>query len=162
MLLGSNLASNITTVKKFWRNSFIILMKNQYLLSIWLKWLNFFLNLTILSLIQMWNIKYLEQLLELRLSHHMHVYIWPTWRISFSKMNKFSLVQFRCIVNIFFIWTASESELGDFLERLNNFHPDLNFTNEPSRQEINFLDHILRVNQYEFITNLYCKLKDGH
>ena len=109
------------------------------------------------------NWYYLElELLELRLPHQMHVYIWTTWRISFSKMSKFDLVQFRCIVDTFFIWTASECELGDFLERLNNFHPDLNFTHERSRQEIDFLDDTVRVNQGEFITNLYCKLADDH
>ena len=46
---------------------------------------------------------------------------------------------FRCI-DIFFIWTASEKELDDFLEQLNNFNPNLKFTHECCREEINFLD----------------------
>ena len=33
-------------------------MKNQFLLKIWLKWLNWFLKIAILSLIEMQNIKY--------------------------------------------------------------------------------------------------------
>ena len=65
-------------------------------------------------------------------------------------------------IDIFFIWTASEKELDDLLERLNNFHPNLKFTHERSREEINFLDVTVRVNHGEFITNLYCKPTDGH
>ena len=64
--------------------------------------------------------------------------------------------------DIFFIKTASEKELDDFLERLNNFHSNLKFTDERSREETNFLDVTIRVNHGEFITNLYCKPTDGH
>ena len=35
--------------------------------------------------------------------------------------------------DIFFIWTTTEKGLDDFLERLNNFHPNLKFTHERSR-----------------------------
>ena len=71
-------------------------------------------------------------------------------------------IWFRYIDYIFFIWTASEKELHDFLERLNNFHPNLKFTHECSRQEINFLHVTVRVNHGEFIINLYCKPTDSH
>ena len=47
--------------------------------------------------------------------------------------------------DIFFIWTASEKELDDFLEQLNNFHPNLKFTHERSREEINFLDVTVQI-----------------
>ena len=47
-------------------------------------------------------------------------------------------IWFKYIDDIFFIWTASEKELDAFLEWLNNFHPNLKFTNERSREEINF------------------------
>ena len=63
---------------------------------------------------------------------------------------------------IFFIWTASEKELDDFLERLNNFYPNLKFAHERSREEISSLDFTIRVNHGEFMTNLYCKPTDGH
>ena len=69
---------------------------------------------------------------------------------------------FRHIHDIFFIWTASEKELDDFLERFSNFHPNLKFSHERSREEINFLDVTTRVNHGEFITYLYCKPTDGH
>ena len=55
-----------------------------------------------------------------------------------------------------------KEELDDVLERLNNFHSNLKFTNERSRKEINFLDVTVRVNNGEFITNLYCKPTHGY
>ena len=73
-----------------------------------------------------------------------------------------SSILFRFIDDIFFISTASEKELDDFLEQLINFYPNLKFTDERSREEINFLDVTVRVNHGEFITNLYCKPTDGH
>ena len=92
----------------------------------------------------------------------MRIYIWTTWRISFSKTNRFSLGFGSAILVIFFIWIASEEELDDFLERLNNFYPKLKFAHERSREEINSLDFTVRVNHGEFMTNLYCKPTDGH
>ena len=93
-------------------------MKNQYLLQIWLKWLNLFWKITILSLTQMWNMKYLDQLLARNSLHHMRVYIWTTCRIRFSKNEQIQpWISFRYIDDIFFIWTSSEKELEDFLER---------------------------------------------
>ena len=65
-----------------------------------------------------------------------------------------SSILFRFIDDIFFISTASEKELDDFLEQLINFHPNLKFTDERSREEINFLDVTVRVNHGEFITDL--------
>ena len=74
-----------------------------------------------------------------------------------------SWVWFRYIYDIFFIWTASEKELDEFLERLNNFHlSSSKFTHERPTEEISFLDVTVRVNHGEFITNLYCKPTDGH
>ena len=71
-------------------------------------------------------------------------------------------IWFRYTDDTFFIWTASEKKLDDFSERLNNFHPNLKFTHERSRDEINFIDVTVRVNHGEFITNLYCKPTDSH
>ena len=48
------------------------------------------------------------------------------------------------------------------MERLINFNPNLKFTHERCREEINFLDVTVRVNHGEFITNLYCKPIDCH
>ena len=38
------------------------------------------------------------------------------------------LVWLRYIDNIFFIWNESEKKLDEYLEKLNNFHPNLKFT----------------------------------
>ena len=62
--------------------------------------------------------------------------------------------------DIFFIWTVSEIELDESLERLNNFHPYLKFTDKRSREGINFLDVTVRANHGEFVINLYCKPND--
>ena len=71
-------------------------------------------------------------------------------------------IWFRYIDDIFFIWTASEKELDEFLNCLNSFHPNLRFTNKHSRKSLNFLDVIVKIQQCEFVTDLYCKSTDGH
>ena len=62
----------------------------------------------------------------------------------------------------FFIWAASEKELDEFLNRVNSFHPNLRFTHERSRESLNLLDAIVKTQQGEFVTDLYCKSTDGH
>ena len=57
-----------------------------------------------------------ETAIRIKFAHHMHVYIWTTQRINFSKMNKFSFGFGSVTPPVFFNWTASESELDDFLE----------------------------------------------
>ena len=42
--------------------------------------------------------------------------------------------------DILFIWNESEEKLDEFLENLNNFHPNLKFTSEKSKKSVNFLD----------------------
>ena len=69
---------------------------------------------------------------------------------------------FRYIDDIFFIWTAIKKELDEFLNRLNSFHRNLRFTDERFRESLNFLDVIVKIQQGEFISDLYCKSTDGH
>ena len=71
-------------------------------------------------------------------------------------------IWFRYIDDIFFIWTASEKELDEFLNRLNSFHSNLRFTHECSRESLNFLDVIVKIQEGEFVTDVYCKSTDGH
>ena len=59
-------------------------------------------------------------------------------------------------------WAASEKELDKFLNRLNSFDPNLGFTHERSREILNFLDVIVKIQQGEFVIDLYCKSTDGH
>ena len=63
-------------------------------------------------------------------------------------------IWFRYIDDIFFIWTASEKELDEFLNRLNSFHPNLRFTHERSRESLNLMDVIVKIQQGEFVTDL--------
>ena len=104
-----------------------------------------------------------ERLLELNLLHRMHVSLWITLKENFSISEQIqSWIWFRYIDDIFFIWTASEKELDEFLSRLNSFHPNLGFTHERSRESLNFLDVTVKIQQGEFVTDLYCKSTDGH
>ena len=68
----------------------------------------------------------------------------------------------RFIDDIFFIWTESEESLEKFLEDINKFHPNLKFTYEKSKEKINFLDVVIKINEGRIITDLYCKPTDGH
>ena len=49
------------------------------------------------------------------------------------------LVWFRYIDSILFIWTHGEQELQTFLRSLNEFHTDIKFTYESSKESIAFL-----------------------
>ena len=49
------------------------------------------------------------------------------------------LVWLRYIDNIFFIWNENEEKLEEFLENLNNFHPNLNLQVKDINS-VNFLD----------------------
>ena len=71
-------------------------------------------------------------------------------------------IWFRYTDDIFFIWTANEKELDEFLNRLNSFHHNLRFTHERSRESLNFLDVIAKIQLGEFVTDLYCKSTDEH
>ena len=64
--------------------------------------------------------------------------------------------------NIFFVWTRGKDKVGEFLERLNSFHPNLKFTLERSEQKINFLDITVQLSNNKFVTDLYCKPTDCH
>ena len=50
------------------------------------------------------------------------------------------LVWPRYIDGIFFIWNENEEKLEEFLENLNNLHPNFKCTNEKSKKSVNFLD----------------------
>ena len=43
-------------------------------------------------------------------------------------------------IDIFFIWTDSEENLNKFLKDLHEFHPNLKFTYEKSKEKSTFLD----------------------
>ena len=70
------------------------------------------------------------------------------------------LVWFRYIDNIFFICTHGEQECQTFLRNLNEFHTDIKFTYESSKESIAFLDLKISVRNSKIITDLYVKYTD--
>ena len=50
------------------------------------------------------------------------------------------LVWYRYIDDIFFIWTHREEKLKFFLDDLNRYHPNIDFTHKSNKECINFLD----------------------
>lgn len=57
-----------------------------------------------------------------------------------KKLQKQPVIFYRYIDDIFGIFTGTEEELKEYHEELNNFHPDLKFTLEWSREKLPFLD----------------------
>ena len=75
---------------------------------------------------------------------------------------KVPLVWFRYIDDIFFIWTHGENELKSFMQKLNQFHPNLSFTYESSKKEIAFLDCKVNLFENKLTTDLHVKPTDTH
>ena len=72
------------------------------------------------------------------------------------------LVWLRYIDDIFFISNESEEKLDEFLENLNNFHPNLKFTCGKFKNSVNFLDVKVSLIYQHLETDLYCKPTDCH
>ena len=72
------------------------------------------------------------------------------------------LVWFRYIDDIFFIWTHGEQELQNFLRSLNEFHTDIKFTYESSKESIAFLDLKVTVKNNKIIIDLYVNSTAHH
>ena len=126
------------------------------------KWLSFFSRAIILNLVQLLNIKFRERLLELNLLHRKHVSLWITLKGNFSKENKPLWIWFRYIDDIFFIWAASEKKINKFLNDFNSFQPNLRLAHAHSKESLHFLDVIVKIQQGEFIADIYCKSTNGH
>ena len=81
----------------------------------------------------------------------------------FLQTQKFqTLVWFRYIEDIFFIWTHGENSLKNFMIELNNFNPNFKFTYEFSEASINFLDLNVKLSNGKLQTSLYVKPTDSH
>ena len=65
------------------------------------------------------------------------------------------------IDDIFLIWEHGEDELN-FINSLNDFHPNINFTSDWSKESINFFDVQLKINGDKISTDLYVKPTDTH
>ena len=68
----------------------------------------------------------------------------------------------RYIDYIFFIWTEGEDKLEGFLNRPNNFHPNIKFTHEKSKSSVNFLDVSVSIVDNKLEIDLFCKPTDCH
>ena len=68
----------------------------------------------------------------------------------------------RFIDDIFFIWTDSDENLNKFQKDLNEFHSNLEFTYEKSKEKIYFLDLVIKFTDGKIATDLYCKSTDSH
>ena len=64
--------------------------------------------------------------------------------------------------DIFFIWTHIDEKLIQFLNELNNIHPNLSFIYETSENNVNFLDLNVSLRDVAIHTDLYIKPTDGH
>ena len=68
----------------------------------------------------------------------------------------------RYIDDIFFIWKKGEDKLEGFLNRLNNFHPNLKFTHEKSKSSGNFLNVSVSIADNKLEADLFCQPTDCH
>ena len=81
-----------------------------------------------------------------------------------ASVKKIPLKYFRYMDDIWFRWDGSPDELQEFIDQCNAFHPTIKFTYESSRDEIIFLDTIVKMNHEtgKLYTDLYCKPTDAH
>ena len=71
---------------------------------------------------------------------------------------------FRYIDDLCIFWTGSPVELQEFFDHCNSFHPSIKFTYEYSRDQIVFLDTIVKMDHStgKLYTDLYSKPTDAH
>ena len=72
------------------------------------------------------------------------------------------LVWLRYIDDIFFIWNHGEENLKVFMNHFNNFHPNIKFTYDSSKESVIFLDLRVKSDNNHLMTTLYVKPTDKH
>ena len=72
------------------------------------------------------------------------------------------LLWLRFTDDIFFICTYGKEELEKFMEKFNNFTPNLRFTYKSSEKNISFPDLIITASQRKLKTTLHIKSTDRH
>ena len=68
----------------------------------------------------------------------------------------------RFIDDIIFICTLKKEELKTFMEKFNNFTPNLRFAYESSEKSVSFLDLIITVSEQKLKTTSHIKSTDRH
>ena len=72
------------------------------------------------------------------------------------------LVRYRYIDDIVFIWTHGEEKLKFFLDDLNKYPPNINFTHESNKEWIKFLDLTVSLLDNKVSGDLHIKPTDRH
>ena len=72
------------------------------------------------------------------------------------------LVWFRYMDGIFFIWTHGKDKLEKFLDDFNRFDNNIKFTHESSKENVTFLDLIVKLSKGCFTADLHIKDTDRH
>ena len=90
------------------------------------------------------------------------IYMDEVEQMFLETQDKKPLIWLRYIDDIFFIWTHGEQQLETFLNDLNSFSPNLNFTSEKSKKSIPFLDLNVKLVNGKLETDLHIKSTDRH
>ena len=81
---------------------------------------------------------------------------------AFLETQELQPLWFRYTDDIFFYLDTWEQELQTFLRSLNEFHTDIKFTYELSKESISFLDPKVGAENSKIITDLYLKPSDRY
>ena len=93
----------------------------------------------------------------------MRVCLWIKLKLLFFKPKSYSLWYGLDILRISFLSGHMLSKnFNFFLRSLNEFHTDIQFTYESSKESIAFLDFKVSVKKSKIITDLYLKSTDRH
>ena len=79
-----------------------------------------------------------------------------------NSLDKWSLVWWRYIDDVFAIWIFGEGCLARFVDQLNGFHPTIKFTTKWSQESMSFLDVRIHLREGQITTDLYTKPTDTH
>ena len=79
-----------------------------------------------------------------------------------ASFEKKTMIWWRYIDDIFFIWEYGEESLKDFIEQVDMFHSIIKFTAEISKEELNFLDINVKLIHGELKTDLFVEPTDTH
>ena len=94
----------------------------------------------------------------------MRVYLWMSLKPGtiLQSQSLQPLVWLRYIDDIFFIWTRGKDKLEKFLDDLNSFDNNIKFTHESSKENVTFLDLIVKLSKCRLTTDLHIKDTDRH
>ena len=65
------------------------------------------------------------------------------------------LLQYRYTEDVFFVWTHGEEKLPSVIYDLNNYHPNITFTDESNKEHIPFLDLNVNMSGNKLSNDLY-------